>query len=317
MLDNGSPVPFYEYKRQDGTTFEIMQKMVDPPLECDPETGLPVTRVFHPIAVHFKGKGFYNTDYGTKKRAREKDAHDSSKKQSETSDASGGDSKGESKSRVLAAKSESSSSSSSSSDSSLEFEHAEHQARQGLRLSPARKRRTFACLTASGTRPETVPRISASGVPATDSAPKSPISVGPLMSERSALGTFQEISGSRANAIGDSSRRFIAPTIFCWRRARVRSSSFELQSFLRVRASASACLPSMCDLPARQAQRVAAVLEAAVDPRDDAAAAVRDAAHRVDERREVLEAHDHHVVDVDRQCKLSIVCTASAVPPIA
>ena len=71
MLDNGSPVPFYEYRRQDGTTFEIMQKMVDPPLECDPETGLPVTRVFHPIAVHFKGKGFYNTDYGTKKRKAE------------------------------------------------------------------------------------------------------------------------------------------------------------------------------------------------------------------------------------------------------
>ena len=81
-------MPFYEYKRQDGTTFEIMQKMVDPPLECDPDTGLPVTRVFHPIAVHFKGKGFYNTDYGTKKRAREKDAHDSSKKKSETSDKS-------------------------------------------------------------------------------------------------------------------------------------------------------------------------------------------------------------------------------------
>ena len=28
-------------------------------------------RVFHPVAVHFKGKGFYNTDYGTKRRARE------------------------------------------------------------------------------------------------------------------------------------------------------------------------------------------------------------------------------------------------------
>ena len=81
-------MPFYEYKRQDGTTFEIMQKMVDPPLECDPETGLPVTRVFHPIAVHFKGKGFYNTDYGTKKRAREKDAHDSASKQSEKSEKS-------------------------------------------------------------------------------------------------------------------------------------------------------------------------------------------------------------------------------------
>jgi len=112
-------VPFYEYRRQDGTTFEIMQKMVDPPLECDPETGLPVTRVFHPIAVHFKGKGFYNTDYGTKKRAREKDAHDSATKQSEKSDSPSGDSKGEQKSES-SAKSEatSSSSSSSSSDSS-------------------------------------------------------------------------------------------------------------------------------------------------------------------------------------------------------
>jgi predicted nucleic acid-binding Zn ribbon protein len=107
-------VPFYEYRRQDGTTFEIMQKMVDPPLECDPDTGLPVTRVFHPIAVHFKGKGFYNTDYGTKKRAREKDAHDSSKKSAESGDtSSGGDAaKSETKSDG-AAKSESSSSSSS------------------------------------------------------------------------------------------------------------------------------------------------------------------------------------------------------------
>jgi predicted nucleic acid-binding Zn ribbon protein len=106
MLDNGRSVPFYEYRRQDGTTFEIMQKMVDPPLESDPETGLPVTRVFHPIAVHFKGKGFYNTDYGTKKRAREKDAHESSKQ------GSSDDAKGEKKSES-AAKSESSSPASS------------------------------------------------------------------------------------------------------------------------------------------------------------------------------------------------------------
>ncbi len=126
MLDNGSPVPFYEYRRQDGTTFEIMQKMVDPPLECDPETGLPVTRVFHPIAVHFKGKGFYNTDYGTKKRAREKDAHDSAAKKSEKSeksDSSGGDSKGDKKtdSAKSETKSASSSSSSDSSSSSSDF----------------------------------------------------------------------------------------------------------------------------------------------------------------------------------------------------
>ncbi len=72
MLDNGTAVPFYEYRRPDGTTIEVMQKMTDPPLTEDPETGVPLERVFHPIAVHFKGKGFYNTDYGTRKRQREK-----------------------------------------------------------------------------------------------------------------------------------------------------------------------------------------------------------------------------------------------------
>ena len=71
MLDNGSPVPFYEYRRPDGTILEVMQKMTDPPLTEDPDTGVPLQRVFHPIAVHFKGKGFYNTDYGTKNRQRE------------------------------------------------------------------------------------------------------------------------------------------------------------------------------------------------------------------------------------------------------
>ena len=80
MLDNESPVPFYEYRRPDGTTIEVMQKMTDPPLTEDPDTGVPLERVFHPIAVHFKGKGFYNTDYGTKKRAREKADHEGAKK---------------------------------------------------------------------------------------------------------------------------------------------------------------------------------------------------------------------------------------------
>ena len=71
-------VPFYEYRRPDGTTFEVMQKMSDDPLTHDPETGVPVERVFSPIAIHFKGKGFYNTDYGTKKRNREKASEKSS-----------------------------------------------------------------------------------------------------------------------------------------------------------------------------------------------------------------------------------------------
>jgi putative FmdB family regulatory protein len=64
-------MPIYEYRRPDGTTFEVMQRMTDDPLTKDPETGVPLERVFHPVAVHFKGKGFYNTDYGTKRRNRE------------------------------------------------------------------------------------------------------------------------------------------------------------------------------------------------------------------------------------------------------
>ena len=106
------------------------------------------------------------------------------------------------------------------------------------------------------------------------------------------------------NPAGDRTRDFIAATIFCWRVARVRSFSRGLQSFLRVRASASACLPSMWRRAGLQAQRVAAVPEAAVDPRDDAAAGVRDAAHRVDELRELREVHDDDVVDVDPEVAL-------------
>ena len=83
-----SRVPFYEYRRPDGTILEVMQKMTDPPLTEDPETGVPLERVFHPIAVHFKGKGFYNTDYGTKKRQREKAESSSSESSSGSSDSS-------------------------------------------------------------------------------------------------------------------------------------------------------------------------------------------------------------------------------------
>lgn len=64
-------MPIYEYRRPDGTTFEVQQSFSDEPLARDPETGVPVTRVLHAPAVHFKGKGFYNTDYGTRSRQRE------------------------------------------------------------------------------------------------------------------------------------------------------------------------------------------------------------------------------------------------------
>jgi putative FmdB family regulatory protein len=60
-------VPIYEYKCSNGHVFDVIQKMSDEALtECQ-ECGAPAERVLHPVAVHFKGSGFYNTDYGRKK----------------------------------------------------------------------------------------------------------------------------------------------------------------------------------------------------------------------------------------------------------
>ena len=64
-------MPIYEYRCENGHLFEVMQKMSDPPVTVCDDCGAAVSRVFHPIAVHFKGSGFYNTDYGTAKRKRE------------------------------------------------------------------------------------------------------------------------------------------------------------------------------------------------------------------------------------------------------
>ncbi|MFP5388739.1 MAG: FmdB family zinc ribbon protein [Thermoleophilia bacterium] len=61
-------MPIYEYKCDNGHVFDVIQKMSDEPLtECQ-ECGAPAVRVLHPVAVHFKGSGFYNTDYGKKKK---------------------------------------------------------------------------------------------------------------------------------------------------------------------------------------------------------------------------------------------------------
>jgi putative FmdB family regulatory protein len=60
-------VPIYEYKCENGHVFDVMQRMSDEPLtECQ-DCGAPAVRVLHSPAVHFKGSGFYNTDYGKKK----------------------------------------------------------------------------------------------------------------------------------------------------------------------------------------------------------------------------------------------------------
>jgi putative FmdB family regulatory protein len=64
-------MPIYEYRCDQGHTFEVMRRMTDDTLTECVTCGAPVEQIFHPITVHFKGKGFYNTDYGTKNRARE------------------------------------------------------------------------------------------------------------------------------------------------------------------------------------------------------------------------------------------------------
>jgi putative FmdB family regulatory protein len=57
-------VPIYEYRCKKGHTFEVMQSMSDDPVTACTECGATVERVFRPVAVHFKGSGFYSTDYG-------------------------------------------------------------------------------------------------------------------------------------------------------------------------------------------------------------------------------------------------------------
>jgi putative FmdB family regulatory protein len=64
-----APMPIYEYRCENGHTFEVVQRMSDDPVETCEECGAPVERVFHPVAVHFKGSGFYTTDYKSKSKA--------------------------------------------------------------------------------------------------------------------------------------------------------------------------------------------------------------------------------------------------------
>jgi putative FmdB family regulatory protein len=62
-------MPIYEYRCQNDHRFEVLQKFSDEPLtECE-VCGAPASRVLHPVAIHFKGSGFYSTDYGRKKKA--------------------------------------------------------------------------------------------------------------------------------------------------------------------------------------------------------------------------------------------------------
>ncbi len=111
-------MPIYEYRCENGHLFEVMQKMSEAPVTSCETCEAPVQRVFHPIAVHFKGSGFYNTDYGTAKRKREQDASKKDGAKPAKSDAgSSSDSAGKSSDSGSSSKSPDSSSTSAKSSS--------------------------------------------------------------------------------------------------------------------------------------------------------------------------------------------------------
>jgi putative FmdB family regulatory protein len=63
-------MPIYEYRCRNGHSFEVIQSMADDPVSACGQCGAPTERVFHPVAVHFKGSGFYTTDYARKGAAK-------------------------------------------------------------------------------------------------------------------------------------------------------------------------------------------------------------------------------------------------------
>jgi putative FmdB family regulatory protein len=111
-------VPIYEYKCDNGHVFDVMQKMAEEPLSECVECGAPAHRVLTAPAVHFKGSGFYNTDYGKRKGGGSNGSgSEGSSSESKSSDSSSSSDSGSSSSSGSESKTASSSSSSSSSSS--------------------------------------------------------------------------------------------------------------------------------------------------------------------------------------------------------
>jgi putative FmdB family regulatory protein len=74
-------VPIYEFRCPKGHQFETFHKMADPdPEVCEVCGKGPLVKVLHPVPVHFKGSGFYSTDYGRKGRPRDSSDSDGAKK---------------------------------------------------------------------------------------------------------------------------------------------------------------------------------------------------------------------------------------------
>jgi putative FmdB family regulatory protein len=86
-------MPIYEYKCANGHVFDVIQKMSDEPLDKCQECGAPAERVLHPVAIHFKGSGFHNTDYGKKKTAANGSSSESGKDSGGSGDSKSSESK--------------------------------------------------------------------------------------------------------------------------------------------------------------------------------------------------------------------------------
>jgi putative FmdB family regulatory protein len=91
-------MPIYEYKCPNGHLFEVIHGMSEPsPETCEVCGASPLQRVLHPVAVHYKGSGFYSTDYGRKKKAAAKEKEGgSSSSEGGSSSSEGGSSSSES-----------------------------------------------------------------------------------------------------------------------------------------------------------------------------------------------------------------------------
>ncbi|HEU5143213.1 MAG TPA: FmdB family zinc ribbon protein, partial [Solirubrobacterales bacterium] len=92
-------MPIYEYKCDNGHVFDVIQKINDEPLDECQECSAPARRVLHPVAIHFKGSGFHNTDYKTKRGGNgassegSKDSGESKSSESKSSESKSSDSK--------------------------------------------------------------------------------------------------------------------------------------------------------------------------------------------------------------------------------
>jgi putative FmdB family regulatory protein len=88
-------MPLYEYKCPNGHLFEVIHGMTENgPTACEVCGASPLQRVLHPVAVHYKGSGFYSTDYGRKKKAAAKEGASSDSSSSDSSDSSSSSSDG-------------------------------------------------------------------------------------------------------------------------------------------------------------------------------------------------------------------------------